>query len=421
MSKAVNSVSPQGTGQGSRTTRNTQKQLSNKELGIRITTLWDEISDDPRDPKVIEFIRLLREFGKRNEVAAFALMDHLDHEDHYKRWLMARVAIAGGWALRDPAAASKALFEDGTVLPKDFEKKTGLPIILQNEFPQSNHFAPSCSQIAILRQASAIFRAWSQSDPEEAKKFANSLPENRTSSGLRRMLRKHLHGFGEPDPGDATIGLRAGSAPFDRNSIDAILSNPQRTSVYSNSTYGLEIYGDVLPEGELAFTYEEWAARNPELAEKALKPKAVENTKYYPSGSWMSYPAWSENLLAGLARKDSDYLGLLEFGPPVDPFIKANILIQTLTTNTADEGVWQLDGRESTWTLNLEERKAAMEKLIENGGFSESERSDLTSTMNGETESLIFLLPPELPSKRGEEATVTPLPLDVTPSNKKPD
>lgn len=342
-------------------------QLSNKELGKRITTLWDEISDDPRDPKVVEFIRLLREFGKRDEVEAFALMDGLGRNKDYERWLMARVAIAGGWALRDPAEASKALFEHGSILP--------------NNFPSAYPSMSAPSQIAILRQASEIFKSWSLVDQEEAQSFASTLPKDQATKELRRMFFKHSPNI---------EGYQHATQRVDRSSIDAILNNPLRTS--SDSTFGREIHGNVLSEGEQAFTFEEWAARNPELARETLQ-SAIDSPPHMAIP-----PIWRRNYLRGLARIEPNYLGILELAPPEERLQMASDILYSMSTPD-DEMVWQLDGRESSWTLNLDQRIKAMQTLIAEGNFSSKERAELESKMNGERTAADFIQLPELPNK----------------------
>lgn len=340
--------------------------MSDEDLGKRITVLWFEISNDPRDPKVVEFIRLLREFGERNEKKAFDLLDNLDCKGREEHWYQARMAVAGGWALRDPAEAAKALLTEGSVLPKDFEKFTHSPMKVPADLPQSGRTFPRPSQVAILRQASEIFKAWSKVDPEEATQFANALSRDQTNAELRRMLFKHVSRVSR---GDFSSGA------VNRASIDAILNNPLRTSSHSYSSFGAEIHGDpegiysdLMSEGEPAFTFEEWAARNPELTRESLQSPSA-------------HPLWHLNYILGLARIDSDYLGLLEFSPPDQRFGVASGMISVIDGVPHDEMVWQLDGRESSWTLNYEQRKEAMQSLVDEGGFSQEERVILEMKM----------------------------------------
>jgi len=350
--------------------RNSRDQLSREELEERITVLWDEITTNHRSPKVVELIRLLREFGERDEMAAFALLDGFELRFKEERWLQARVAIAGGWTLRDPAAAAMALLTEGLVLPKDFEEKTSLPMTLPDGLPDSGRTFPRPSQMAILRQASRIFKLWSQSDPEGAQHFADAPQRDATSAGLRRMLYKHV----------ASGAFRQGSANVDRASIDAILNNPQRTTVDSYARFGQEIYGDVLSEGEPAFTFEEWAARNPELAKDMMlnSPKNV---------------LQSVNFVLGLARVDSDYLGLLETHPSDERFEIASEMVKLVDGIPPDEAVWQLDGRASSWTLTFEQRMEAMAQLVDKGDFSPEERASLETQMEEGAKAYEFMRP----------------------------
>jgi len=373
--KRVTNSSSQKPWQRSRTSRNSKKRLNKKELGRKITALWSEISDDPRDPKVVKFIRLLREFGKRNEKEAFDLLNGLDRQDREEQWLMAKMAVAGGWAMRDPASASIALLEVGTIIPEGFmEGSKHIPAISPTVPMQSNPFRPDPSRIAILRQASQIFKAWSQIDPEEATRFANNLPKNESNRSLRRMLFKHVTRKSLTNDGLAEVN---------RLSIDAILNNPLRTS--SDSRFGREIYGDMLNEGEEAFTFEEWAARNSELARVSLK-----NLKD-DSPLVAATPVWRREYLQGLFRTDPDYLGLLELGFPDFDFDAVYSIAQSVNKFAADEAVWQLDGRESSWTLNFEERKTAMEKLIADSNFSVEQGTALSEKMKGNSTNFDFL------------------------------
>jgi hypothetical protein len=228
-----------------------------------------------------------------------------------------------------------------------------------------------------LRQASKIFKAWAQIAPEEAQRIAKALPNTQTNAGLRRMLFKHL-----PYPG----GRHPGIAVVNRASIDAILNHPDRTSPYSGPSYGLEIHGDVLSDGEAAFTFEEWAARNPELARDSLQASP-------------DSPSWRGNLVMGLARTNPDYLGLLELGPPDTHLQVALNIVGAVGNIAADEGVWQLDGRESSWTLNFEQRKAAMQRLVAEGNFSAEERATLAMKMSVSSTNYDFIKFPELPNK----------------------
>jgi hypothetical protein len=349
-----------------RVRRPSRGRLSDEDLGKRITVLWFEISNDPRDPKVVEFIRLLREFGKRDEKKAFALLDRLDWQEKEEHWYQARMAVTGGWALRDPAEAVKALLTEGSVLPKDFVKRTSTPVQLPADLPGSGRTFPRPSQVAILRQASEIFKAWSKIDPEEATRFANALPRDETNAELRRMLFKHV---------SRVVGGNSGSASVNRASIDAILNNPLRTTSRSYSSFGAEIhgdpegiYGDLTSEGEPAFTFEGWAARNPERAKESLQDPSA-------------HPLWHVNLILGLARVDSDYLGLLELIPPDKRFGVATEIVSVSAGKPHDEPVWQLDGRESSWTLDYEQRQDAIQRLVDEGGFSPEERATLEKRM----------------------------------------
>ena len=78
------------------------------DLEDQIVELWPEINPDlsGRDPKVVRFIRILRELGKRDGPDALSF---LDQTDKGAAWILARMAVAGGWALSDPEAASQAL------------------------------------------------------------------------------------------------------------------------------------------------------------------------------------------------------------------------------------------------------------------------------------------------------------------------
>ncbi|MDA7888120.1 hypothetical protein N9A86_01895 [Akkermansiaceae bacterium] len=333
----------------------------------------------------------MREFGKRDELAAFALLDGLAVGRHTERWLMARVAVAGGWAIRDPAEASKALLNDGAILPKNFEINTGFIVATPSGGLVQTPYVSKASQVAIHRQASYIFKAWSEIEHEAAIHFTNSLAKDQTSAALLRMLRKHL----------ILDRVREGSTAVNRSSIDAILNNPQRTSPYSTNDFGAEIHGDTLDSGEPAFTFEEWAARNPELAKESLVPKEIQHSTIYSATPLQVIPAWSNNLIAGLARTNPDYISLLELSAPENHFHTAYQIARSVGRNADDEDVWQLDGRESSWTLNFGQREKAMLDLIEEGNFSDEERAALKTKMEGEATRFDFIYePPELPNKK---------------------
>ncbi len=293
----------------------------------------------PRDPRVIEFIQLLREFGMRDEVAAFALIDHLS-KDHPVKVLEARMAIAGGWAQRDPGAASRALLTEGAILPSNFRQQTQ---VKDWDIPLPNH-------LAIMRQASSIFRRWQEEEPHDLARFAQSQPKI-WDLDLKQELSKFM----------PLRDLRqSDSDPIvNRNSIDAILNNPNRTA-RAHSSMGHEIYGKV-PEGsEPAYTFEEWAARNPEEARVALS--SAEN--------------WRESYLVGLSRIDRDYVNLLDLAPPERRYQSAQALINH-NNQSFGRDIWPLDGRESTWQLSQGVTKQAVLEMINEGSFTTDERSQL--------------------------------------------
>jgi len=175
-------------------------------------------------------------------------------------------------------------------------------------------------------------------------------------------------------------GRNQGAPKVSRSSIDAILNNPQRTADDSYARFGMEIHGDVLSEGEAAFTFEEWAARNPESAKDMLQnsPEKV---------------LQSQEFVMGLARVDSDYLGLLETHPAKEHFSIASEMIKLVDGVPPDESVWQLDGRASSWTLSFEQRMEAMKRLVDEGSFSREERTTLREQMEEGAKDYEFMRP----------------------------
>ena len=318
--------------------------LTNEALAARITKLARRKLGDPRDPKVIEFIRLLREYGARDEAAALALVDLLS-EDPYVRSLEAKMAVTGGWALRDPEAATRALLTEGAVLPSNFRNQTSIS--------EWGVYLPQ--HVAIMRQASYIFEAWKAAAPGDFAQFAHSKPDI-WDLDLSFEFSKHLPPLTQNINSQS---LASENTDVQRNSIDAILNHPNRTSTYP-TLIDDQVYDDLPAGSEPAYTYEEWAARNPRDARAALSTAAT----------------WRESDLLGISRVDSDFAGLLALTPPDRRLQSAETLIMRHSTTYYRE-IWPLDGRESTWQLSERDTQQAIRTMINESSFSHEDQQRL--------------------------------------------
>jgi hypothetical protein len=335
------------------------------DLEDQIVELWPEINPDlsARDPKVVRFIRILRELGKRDGPGALSILDQLDQTDKRAAWIQARMAVAGGWALSDPEAASQALLEEDHILPKDYN---GIVI------------APESGSISFLHQsinlvARQIFELWAQEAPDKVKKAASIV------DGSPAAIKSQL------------ITVSGLTSFINRNSIDDILNNPNRSAPRPEPP----LTDEMKNLGEPAFTQEEWAARNPELAREMI-------TKAYDSDVKTTF-----SLVLGLARAEDDYGNLIALVRP-DQRLALAISLTPMSQPIAQEMAWLLDGRETTWTLTPEQRQEAVDKLLESSVLTDTERETLANfklpALPGafsrpSTGIELEVRPPELPNK----------------------
>ena len=311
-------------------------RMDRADLEDQVFELWPEINRDlpGRDPKVVKFIRILRELGKRDGPSALSILDQLDQTDKRAAWIQARMAVAGGWALSDPEAPSQALLEEDHILPKDYN---GIVI------------APESGSISFLHQsinrvARQIFELWAQEAPEKVEKAASIVDGSPALLGVKSQLR-------------AASGL---TLFINRNSIDDILNNPNRSTPRPEPP----LTDEMKNLGEPAFTQEEWAARNPELAREII-------TKAYESDVKTTF-----SLVLGLARAENDYGDLISLiAASKRPGLAASLIMNSYPNS--DEMAWLLDGRETTWTLTPEQRQKAVGKLLESSVLTDTERETL--------------------------------------------
>ena len=322
-------------------------QATDGDLQSLIIERWPTISSDlpARDASVVEFIRILREMGGRDGPGALAFLDQLDQTNKEAAWLMARVAVAGGWSLSDPEAAALALLEEDNVLPVD-----SLSFISPKD-----QRSRDALDLAISQAAAQIFEAWVAQSPDQTEIVALDLLARGASWNfniLSQLTRLALPAQIESN--------RSSSEAVDRNSIDAILNNPNRTV---SSTF---IRLDKLPTdqmkslGEPASTQAEWAARNPDHAIDLIQQSVNESETVEPQ------------LIAGLGRINSNYQELLALAPLSQREEVTQLLVRIAGPNS-DEIAWQLDGRETTWILSQDQRIKAMLGLIESGDYSPPE------------------------------------------------
>ncbi|MDA7934295.1 hypothetical protein N9B65_04545, partial [Akkermansiaceae bacterium] len=181
-------------------------------------------------------------------------------------------------------------------------------------------------------------------------------------------------------------GILSGTASINRNSIDDILNNPNRTVQQFHVSQSRPLTPEMMTLGEPDFDQERWAARNPELALGMIHERRFEKEQDLIS------------LISGLARALEDYGSLLAIVDPTERMKVAGHLVQ-LKHPTVSERIWQLDGRETTWQLPAEIRSQAAESLIKVGGFTPSQRETLMMKFNS-----FPVTPPELPNQQKDPA-----------------
>ncbi|YCM43612.1 hypothetical protein V2O64_20090 [Verrucomicrobiaceae bacterium 227] len=343
--------------------------IADKDLQAMITARWPAIQHDlpARDPSVVEFIRILREMGRRDGPEALAFLDELDRTDKEAAWIMARMAVAGGWSLSDPEAAALALLEDGHVFP----------LVRLGNISRSYSGLPAPLYLAIKKAAAQIFGAWVALSPDNAKSVAEDLVEQGApwNFGILSQL-THL---ALPDWNGSN---HSSLAAVDRNSIDAILNNPNHTV---SSTFIVQL--DKLPTeqmkslGEPASTQAEWAARNPSHAIDLIQQSVNESEALEPQ------------LIRGMARDNPNYQELHTLAPPSQKMEVAGLLV-SMSRPDSNEMVWQLDGRETTWTLSVDQRQQAAQELVESGSFTDDEKAALLLLSKAAPYSI-----PELPNQ----------------------
>lgn len=328
------------------------RKAKTSSLQDRIFHQWPEIdaSLPASDPRLVKFILILRELGKRDGPGTLALLDQLDRENQIAEWLQARMAVAGGWALSDPEAAAQALLEKDHVLPADFQSSTnGFPIPINTSDP---------AQIALTRAAKQILSLWVKTSPDLAREEAyNQLKQRPTwnSDILREFVEVAI-----------SDEMTQGTGVVERNSIDAILNNPNRSPSSWDSITSLPLTDEMKNLGEPATSTSEWAARNPEHALNMINE--LGRTEEYVSPF----------LISGLARGNDDYEELVSLA---HTSVKMNIARQLIDMSLPhlDENVWLLDGRQTTWTLTVEERAQAARRLLDSTIFSAEERATLNT------------------------------------------
>lgn len=343
-------------------------------LKDQIVELWPKINPDlpARDPKVVRFIRILRELGQRDGPATLAFLDGLDQTDKEAFWIQARMAVAGGWALSDPEASARALLMKDEVIPANYQS-----LMVHRLGPL--HPAHQ----AITRAARQIFERWAGISPDEVKPAAEQAVKNGQNWNLG--ITSQLCVVANPDDVySRTVGIN-------RSSIDDILNNPNRSAPSPEPP----LTDEMKNLGEPAFTQGEWAARNPELAREMI-------TKAYESDVKTTF-----SLVLGLARAEDDYGDLISLiAASQRPSLAASLIMNSYPNS--DEMAWLLDGRETTWTLTPEQRQEAVSKLLESSVLTDTERETLANFKlpplpgafsRPSTGIELEVSPPELPNK----------------------
>ncbi|YCM43613.1 hypothetical protein V2O64_20095 [Verrucomicrobiaceae bacterium 227] len=319
-------------------------QVSDDILRDRILKIWPKIENDlpGRDPSLVEFIRTLRELGRRDGLATLSFLDQLDRTNKESAWIRARVAVAGGWALSDPEEASLALLKKDHVLPSDFSKYVMGPTLGSRD---------PC-YLAITQAALPIFERWAAEAPDRARQFANE-----------EILRRGGWGFG-------VFGQFAKVTNPDRlhssdpGAINAILNNPDLTVPEFKIGPDDSLTDEMQAVGELAFTQSEWAARNPNQAREIIA-----QSQNFPESLVLQ-------VLIGLARNERNYQNIMSLAPPSLQMNLAEVLLESSISRPA-ELIWQLDERESTWQLPAFDRRQAAQELFESELFTQEEQNEL--------------------------------------------
>lgn len=349
-----------------KSTSSSLQKLTTGALEESILRQWPEIESGlpARDPRVVKFMRTLRELGRRDGPGTLVFLDQLDQKDKEAAWIQARVAVAGGWALSDPEAAARALLEKDHILPENYQELT----------MDFNLGSKTSAHQSITRAARQIFELWAEEAHEDVKKTAVEIVSRGSMWNFGIMTQ--LCVIANRD------GILSGTASINRILIDDILNNPNRTVRQFHVGQSRPLTSEMKALGEPDFNQEGWAARNPELALGMLQDRKFEGEQELIS------------LVSGLARTHEDYGSLLAMVDPTERMKVASHLIQ-MKHPSVSERIWQLDGRESTWQLPPETRSQAAETLINEVGFTPSQRETLMMEFNS-----FPVTPPELPNQQ---------------------
>jgi hypothetical protein len=355
---------------GGHSTSSGLQNATTKDLEERVLSQWPEIESGlpARDPRVVKFIRTLRELGKRDGPGTLDFLDQIDQTDKEAAWIQARMAVAGGWALSDPEAAARSLLEKDHILQENYQELT-MDFNLGSKTPAHQ---------SITRAARQIFELWAEENHEDVKKTAVEIVSR--GSMWNFGIQTQLCVIANRD------GVLSGTASINRNSIDYILNNPNRTVPQFHASQSRPLTSEMQTLGEPDFNQEGWAARNPELALGMIHERRFEKEPDLIS------------LISGLARAHEDYGSLLAMADPTERMKVASHLVQ-MKHPTVSERIWQLDGRETTWRLPPEIRSQAAETLIKVGRFTPSQRETLMMKFNS-----FPVTPPELPNQQKDPA-----------------